>query len=94
MNEYSDEVLRNATLLPAVMYSACAHCGYADNDLDFDPKRICPHCGMTGTRRLFQKYAVQYFLELMQRLYIKDEPQAIVLIVYARTLFENCRLFI
>jgi hypothetical protein len=83
MTGYSDVVLRDPTLLPAVMYCRCAHCNYLDNELDFRKTRICPHCGQTGIRVLFQKYSIQYFLELIQRLYMKDEPQAIVLVVCA-----------
>jgi hypothetical protein len=81
MSEYSEHTLRNPTLLPAVMYCRCTHCNYVDNELDFRKTRVCPHCGQTGTRMLFQKYSIQYFLELIQRLYMKDEPQAIVLVV-------------
>lgn len=82
MNAQSDHILKNPSLVPALMYSACDHCLYVDNKLIVS-KRICPNCGRKGIWRLFQKYSVQYFLELVQRLYIKDEPQAVVLIVCA-----------
>jgi hypothetical protein len=83
VNNYSDDILKNPTLLPAIMSCACEHCLYVDNELDFSPTRICPNCGKTGTRKLFQKYNIHYFLEMIQRLYLKDEPQAIVLTVCA-----------
>jgi hypothetical protein len=54
-----------------------------DNELDFSPTRVCSNCGKTGTRILFQRYNIQYFLEMIQRLYVKEEPQAIVLTVCA-----------
>jgi len=83
VSSYSDDILKNPTLLFGIMFCACKHCLYADDELDFHVTRVCPHCGKSGTRRLFQTYNIQYFLEMIQRLYIKDEPQAIVLTVCA-----------
>ena len=83
MNQYSEDILKNPTLLPAVMNLACVHCRYVDNELDISRTRVCPHCGKSGTRVLYRKYNVQHFLELIQRLYTKNEPEAIVLVACA-----------
>jgi len=81
VSNYSDDILKNPTLLPAIMFYACRHCLYTDNELDPRPTRVCPNCGKKGRKTLYQRYNIQYFLEMVQRLYIKDEPQAVVLIV-------------